>query len=305
MEQLYLKVTKGQYLVPDGTDVSFSDENNTVVKYEGEAPTVMPVPQVQSTLLDWFNNLFNIAERYGINYIAMGGVSNKSNQRSAKQGDQAIKNQQLQQKTPLDSLVSAFQQIAEITMYYMSELTDEPVTLTLKSDNTDMVTKSFIGEKWSDKSPNSIKIPHTVKQMEVQIEDISNASILNKREAVFELAKEFTSIAPPFQKVLLDLYKVGPTSDIMDDYEKSQTLLDSPEFQNLIKQAKAGQLPPQEVQALATLLKSLSQTAPVPDPEKQGVPPVGGQPAPIGGQPQQQTQPQPQGQAPQQPTIGK
>ncbi len=282
IEDFILKFVKGSYLVRDGSDVSFSDENGLIVTYSGEPPTVMEVPQLSPAITQWFTQLFTLSERYGINGIASGGTPAKSNMRAGKMMQQSVDNQRAQQKTPMDNLSQAFKRIAEITMFYLSEYTDEETSFTFKDNSGDFTTEKFIGEKYKQLAPNATPIPKEVK-MDVEIEDISAVMIHAKREAILELAKEFGAIPPPFQKVLLDLYRVGSTADIMEDMDKAKTLLDSPEFQALIAQARAGQLPPEEQQALVTLLKFLSQQSPTPDPAQQGVPPAPGQAQPMGG----------------------
>lgn len=271
IEQFIMKFTKGSYLVRDGSDISFSDENAIVVKYEGEAPTVMPVPIMQPAILQWFQNLFSLAERYGMNQAALAVTAKSSNQRTAEQQRMDIASQQTQQKTPLDNLIQAFKQIAERTIYYYSEYTDEPIDMTIRTEGDEYDVKQFIGEKYKAKAPDAITIPHTVKTMKVEIQDISSASIQAKRDEIFKLAQEFMNIPAPFQKVLLNLYKVGPTSDIVEDLEKSQTLLDNPEFQALIEQARAGNMDAQTKQALAVVLKFLASQSPVPPMERMGV----------------------------------
>jgi hypothetical protein len=139
--------------------------------------------------------------------------------------------------------------------------------MTFRNGGDDFEAKKFIGEKYQAKDPTAIPIPHTIKKLEVDIEDTSVASIQSKRTAILELAQAFSKIPGPFQKVLLDLYNVGPTADLIDDLEKNKTLLDSPEFQALIEQARQGMLPTEEAKALVTLLKFLSQQSPTPKPE--------------------------------------
>lgn len=272
IEGFILKFAKGAYLVRQGSDVTFSDENGIKVEYSGEPPIVMPIPQMPPAIMDWFKMLFTVAERYGVNQIALGGTPKGSQNRSAEMMNKAVQNQQLQQKSALDNLMAAFKQIAQITIYYMSEYTDEPQTFSFRDPSgQEFESAKFIGEKYKAKAPDAVPIPRSIESMEVEIEDVSTQSLQSKRAAIFDLAKEWQAIPPPFQKVLLDLHKVGPTADIMDDLEKSQTLLDNPEFQALVAQARAGNLPPEENQALVTLLKFLSQQSPTPNTDKMGV----------------------------------
>lgn len=296
IESFLIRFTKGSYLVRDGSDVTFTDENAIKVTYQGDKPEVMMIPQLPPAVLDWLNRLFLIAERYGVNQVALGNTPRGSQNRSAKMMDKAVQNQQGQQKSALDNLMSAFKQIALITIYYLSEYTDEPINVTFRDPSgQEFEAASFIGQKYAGKSPNAIVIPKSIESMEVEIEDVSVLSIQSKKEAIFNLAKEWQAIPPPFQKVLLDLHKVGSTADIMEDLEKSQTLLDNPEFQALVAQARAGNLPPDVQQALADLLKFLSQQAPVPNTDKMGV--VGKKPSnptpSAAGKPAQGQAPQP------------
>ena len=192
--------------------------------------------------------------------------------RAADMMREAREGQQAQEKTPLDNLFRAFKRIAEVTLYYLSEYTDEATDFTFKTEGDRFDTQKFIGEKYKIKDPTAVVIPHSIARMEVEIEDVSTASMNAKRDKILELAKEFNQLPQPFQKVLLDLYKVGSTSDILDDFAKSQTLLDSPEFQSLIAQAQAGNVPPEVKTALAKLLRFLSEQAPVKTPEEMNAP---------------------------------
>lgn len=279
IEDFILKFVKGGYLVRDGSDVFFSDENGIIVKYTGDKPETMNMPQFNMAIITWFNKLFELAERYGVNQYAMGLSARGSQNRTAKQGDQAIKAAQMQQKTPMDSFMQSIKTTAQISIYYLSEFTDEPTSFTFKNESDSQKqfdSVKFIGEKWKDKDKNAVIIPHNIQYMEIEIEDVSHASIQAKKEAIFELAQQWATIPPQFQKVLLDLYKVGNTGDIMRDLERGQTLLDNPEFKNLIDQARKKQLPKEVQQGLAIVLKFLGEQSPVPGSDKMGVTSQGG-----------------------------
>ena len=286
IEEFVMKFSKGQFMVKENSDVSFSDENAVFVKYEGEQPTPLPMPQLPPATIEWLNMLFTISERYGINQAAMGLSQRGSQNRSAKQAEQNIKTQQAQQKTALDNLAQSFKRIFEITVFYYSEYLDEPTPITLREDGEQFDTKKFIGEKYSAKDKNAIVIPKSLKGLEIEIQDVSLDGLDAKRAKFLEMATEYTKIPQTFQKTLLDLYKVGNTADIMKDLEKDQTLLDNPEFQNLIAQARAGNMDPKTKQAIADLCAWLAKQAPTPKPEDMGVKSKGGQPSPMPGQPQ-------------------
>ena len=294
IEDFILKFVRGGYLVQDGSDVTFSDENGTIATYSGTKPDVLPTPQLSPAIFEWASSLIGTAERYGVNSIASGGTPKGSQMRAGKMMTAAVDNQRIQQKTSLDNLSQALKRVFEITIYYLSELTDEPTTFAYQDQSGDFSSDKFIGEKYSILDPTAFVIPPQVSKMNVEVEDVSQSMIKAKRDDFLAFAMEATKIPPAFMKTLLSLYSIGPTSDVFDEYQKGQTLLDSPEFQNLIAQARAGQLPPQESQALGTLLEFLSKTAPVPNPDQQGVQSKGGTPAPIGGQqpPMQPQQPQ-------------
>lgn len=271
IEEFIMKFAKGAFLVRDGSDVMFSDENGVIVKYEGEQPTVMDMPQLPQSIILWLNMLFTIAERYGQNQIAMGLTPQGSQNRSAAQGDQAIKGAQVQQKTPLDNMVQAFKRIAEKTVYYLSEFTDEPTSFSFRSAGDNFSETKFIGEKWAKKDPTAVPIPHNIKSMEIEIEDVSASSIYAKRQDLLAIAKEWGAIPPPFQEALLDLYKVGNTADIMAALEKNKTLLDNPEFQAIISQMRAGNVDPATKQAFSVFMDWLSKQSPAPAADQMGV----------------------------------
>ena len=273
IEDYMLKFVKGQYLIREGSDITFGDENGIKVYYSGEKPDSMPVPIFQPAVIDWFRQLFTISERYNINQVAMGLTPRGSQMRTSGQGKQAIETAQAQQKTPLDYLMLACKRIAQITMFYISEYTDEVTSFTFKSQGDDFESQKFIGEKYKDKLTaeqlqSVTVIPHNIRSLDVEIEDISDASFKVKRNDIMALALEFEKMPPVFQKLMMDLYKVGDTADLMEDLEKNSTLLDNPEFQALIEQARAGNMDPQTQQALSIVLKFLSQQSPVPTGQK-------------------------------------
>jgi hypothetical protein len=286
IEDFILKFVKGAYLIREGSDVIFSDENGIKVFFDGEEPRVLDIPQLPPAIFNWFHELFNLAERYGVNSVAMGGTPKGSQMRAGKMMDSAVKNQQLQQKTPLDNLKQAFKQIAERTIFYLSEITHEPTTFSFRSSGqNDFEQATFIGQKYQSLAPDATPIPFSVKALDVEIEDVAAATMDAKKKDLLELAKEFANLPGPFKRILLDMYKVGPTADIMEEVTKDMTLLDAPEFQAMIEQARSGGLPPEVTQGLVVLLKFLSQQSPVPSTEKAGVPNIkgpGGQPAPLG-----------------------
>lgn len=271
IEEFIHKFAKGAFLVRDGSDISFSDENGVIVKYEGDQPTVMDMPQLPPAIITWLNKLFDISERYGLNEVALGLTQDGSQNRTAKQGAQALQNAQVQQKTPLDNMIQAFTRIAHITIYYLSEFTDEPTNFSFRADGERFETKKFIGEKYSAKDPAAIRIPHSIKSMEVEIEDVSAASIYNKRRELLGIAKEWANIPPVFQEALLDLYKVGNTADLLEAMERNKTMLDNPEFQNIVEQMRTGNVAPEVKNAFAIFLDWLSQQSPTPSVEEMGV----------------------------------
>ena len=277
LEDFYLKFTKGQYLARKGNDISFSDENNTVVNYTTELPTIVPTPTLPTGAIDWYRDLFSASERYGVNLVALAGMPTKSNMRSAAQMETSVKTQQMQQKTSLDNMMQAFKRIAEVYMYYWSEITDTIDNIVFKSNEvgqtagSEFEKKGFIGEKYAPKDPAAIPIPRIIQNLEVQIEDVSTATMQEKFNKTLEVAKALTQIDPGFRDILLDMLDIGTTSDIIDELDKKKTLLNNPEFMALIEQARAGQLPSEEAQALMTMLRFLSQSAPTPTPEQMGV----------------------------------
>lgn len=285
------KFAKGAFLVRDGSDVMFSDENGVIVKYEGEAPTVMDIPQLPPALIEWLKMLFTISERYGLNQIALGLTPQGSQNRSAAQGDQSLAGAKVQQKTPLDNMVQAFTRIANKTIYYLSEFTDEPTSFSFRSEGENFSSAKFIGEKYKGKvtdatgkiNANTVLIPHSIKSMEVEIEDVSASSIYAKRADLLAIAKEWGNVPPPFQEVLLDLYKVGNTADIMAALEKNKTLLDNPEFQAIIEQMRAGNVDPATKEAFSVFMTWLSQQSPTPAVADMGV--QSGKPMAPAGQP--------------------
>lgn len=271
IEEFIHKFSKGAFLVRDGSDISFSDENGVIVKYEGEPPTTMDMPQLPNAIIMWLDKLFDISERYGLNQVAMGLTQTGSQNRSAEQGKMAIQGAQMQQKTPLDNMVQAFMRIANITIYYLSEFTDEPTAFTFRSEGEDFESRKFIGEKYKAKDPTAVVIPKSIKSMEIEIEDVSSSSIYAKRKDLLEIAKEWANIPGIFQEVLLDLYKVGNTAELMDALEKNKSLLDNPEFQRVIEQARAGNVNPEVKKALAIFLDWLSRETPMKAQEEMGV----------------------------------
>jgi len=271
------KFVRGAFLTRQGSEVTFTDENGSIVEYVGEKPDVMEMPQLPASITNWLGQLFALSERYGVNSIALGGTAQGSQNRAAKMMEFAVENQRNQQRTPLDNLMRSFKRIAEITIYYLSEYTDEPQAFSFAKEGGDFDGAKFIGQKYAKQysaDTGIIPIPPRVKRLQVDIEDASTATMAAKRQTLLEVGKEFQQLPEPFKRVLLDLLKVGNTSDIMEDLEKGQTLLDSPEFQNLIAQARAGQLPPDAQNGLAALLRFLGGQAPVPNPDEQGVPPM-------------------------------
>ena len=314
IEDWMLKFVKGAYLTRDGSDVIFSDENGSVTKYTGEKPEVMPTPEFPMSIMTFLDKLLSFSERYGVNALAMGGMQKGSNQRSAKQGEQAIKGAQAQQKTPIDNMFFAMKRVAEITLYFLSELTDEPTNETLnKSENQggeDFETKKFIGEKYKDLYPDAVPIPQKVKKMHVEMEDSQTYSIEQKRSDLKELAMEWNKIADPFKKPLLNLYRTGNTDGIMADDSVDGTLLDNPEIKMLV--AHKDFLPPEVQQSLSTLFDYLAKQSKgdasngdgkpkveAPKPPSPGQPPPPQPGAPPSGPPQPQPQ-QPQPPNPQQ-----
>ena len=271
IEEFIMKFAKGAFLVRDGSDIMFSDENGVIVKYEGEPPTAMDMPQLPNAIIMWLNKLLELSERYGLNAIAMGLTAKGSQNRTVGQGEQAQQGANVQQKTPLDNMVQAFTRIANITIYYLSEFTDEPTSFSFRSQGDDFSARKFIGEKWANKDRNAVKIPHNIKSMEVEIEDVSASSIYAKRADLLAIAKEWGAIPAPFQEVLLDLYKVGNTADIMAALEKNKTLLDNPEFKAIIEQMRAGNVDPATKQAFSVFMDWLSQQSPTPGVEDMGV----------------------------------
>jgi hypothetical protein len=271
IEEFIMKFAKGAFLVRDGSDIMFSDENGVVVKYEGEKPDAMQMPQLPPAIIQWLNTLFSMSERYGLNQIALGLTAQGSQNRTARQGDQAMNGARVQQKTPLDNMVQAFKRIADITIYYISEFTDEPTSFSFRTDDGQYTSAKFIGEKYKDKDPGAVVIPHTIKSMDIEIEDVSESSIYAKRQDLLAIAKEWPNIDPVFHEVLLSLYKVGNTADLMAALEKNKTLLDNPEFQAIVEQMRAGNVDPQTKKAFSIFLNWLSQQSPTPAPEDMGV----------------------------------
>jgi len=249
----------------------FSDENGVIVKYEGEKPDAMTMPQLPPAIIQWLNMLFSIAERYGQNATALGLTPRGSQNRTAEQGKDAMAGAKINQKTPLDNMIQAFKRIADITIYYLSEFTDEPTSFSFRAQGEEYTERKFIGEKYKAKDPNAVVIPHTIKSMEIEIEDVSANSIYAKRQELLSIAKEWANIPPIFQEVLLDLYKVGNTADLMAALEKNKTLLDNPEFQAIISQMRAGNVSPEIKQAFSIFLNWLSQQSPTPKAEDMGV----------------------------------
>jgi hypothetical protein len=117
IEEFIMRFAKGSYLLRDGSDAWFTDENGVIMKYEGEKPDVMQIPQLPPAVGEWLRSLMSFSERYGINQIAGGGTPKGSNIRAGKMMEDAVKNQQLQHKTALDNLLQAFKLIAELTIY--------------------------------------------------------------------------------------------------------------------------------------------------------------------------------------------
>jgi len=271
IEEFIQKFAKGAFLVRDGSDIMFSDENGVIVKYEGEKPDAMTMPQLPPAIIQWLNMLFSIAERYGQNATALGLTPRGSQNRTAEQGKDAMAGAKINQKTPLDNMIQAFKRIADITIYYLSEFTDEPTSFSFRAQGEEYTERKFIGEKYKAKDPNAVVIPHTIKSMEIEIEDVSANSIYAKRQELLSIAKEWANIPPIFQEVLLDLYKVGNTADLMAALEKNKTLLDNPEFQAIISQMRAGNVSPEIKQAFSIFLNWLSQQSPTPKAEDMGV----------------------------------
>lgn len=277
------KFAKGAFLVRDGSDIMFSDENGVIVKYEGEAPTVMQMPQLPPAIIEWLKMLFTISERYGLNQIAMGLSPQGSQNRSAAQGEQSLSGAKVQQKTPLDNMVQAFTRIANKTIYYLSEFTDEPTSFSFRSQGEDFSARKFIGEKYANKDKTAVVIPHSIKSMEVEIEDVSASSIYAKRADLVELGKLESVVSPAFFKLLIDSYKVGNTADIMALLDKGKSLLDNPEFKAIIEQMRAGNVDPATKQAFSVFMTWLSQQSPTPAVADMGV--QSGKPMAPAGQP--------------------
>jgi hypothetical protein len=235
------------------------------------------VPQF---VFQWFANQMGMSDRYGTAATSLAQPQKGSQNRSAKQLEMVARNQASQQKTPLDNFFYSMKQIAELTIYYLSQVITEPKNYTFEKSGGQFQSVSFIGEKNSLLYPNSIPIPKKIKRLHVEIDDAMGYTIAGKREAALELAKIINDVPKPLQEILLDLYKVGNTADIMAAMEQSQTLLDNPEFQNLI--ANAQNLPPDVRQGLAKLLRYLSQQSPVPGANTMSVPGGGSAPSPVG-----------------------
>lgn len=273
IESFVLRWLKGGYLIREGSDVTFGDENATKVYFTGEPPTLLPTPQFQPAMIDWFRQLFTIAERYGMNQVSMGLTPRGSNMRTKGQGDQAISTQKQQQKTALDFMMEAVAEIFRVSMYYWSEFTDEPKNFTFKNDDAKFQNAQFIGEKYVNKlndqqKQNTFVIPHNIKAMEIDIEDTSESSLKAKRKEILDLAGVWDKIPQGLQKVLTDLYLVGSTSDVMDDIVKQGSMMSNQEIQNMIELARAGKLPPEVQQALSTVFGYAAKQSPVPSPDK-------------------------------------
>lgn len=302
MDSLMMKSVKGSYIMPQSTDVSMSDEDGTIMKYRGQAPTVLPPIPFPQAAFSYFNLLISLSERYGLNALAMGGQQKGSNQRSGKQGEQAIKGAMAQQKTPLDNLMYTMKRVAEVTMFKESRLTTEPKPMTMRNSSGEQpfVTKKFIGEDFYSIMSNKdglVQIPKSVPKMTVEIEDESINSVAAKREAISKMVADYANCPEELKPLLIAEYSVGDTADLLSILDQNRSLLNTPEFQNLIAQARKGMLPPEVVQGIGKMVLYLSKGSPG-KPEDMGIQSSGPKP---GDQIAGAGLPQAPGQAPGQP----
>ena len=266
IEDFIYKMVRGAYLKREGSELNFDDETGSIVSYEGDEPTVMPIPTIPDFVFNWFQNLQTMTERYTVSSMATGQPGKGSQVRAAKIYEQVQRATVAQQKTPIDNFFYSLQRAAEITLYYLSTILTEPRDYTIQQVGGKFQTISFIGEDNADLYPEAIVIPKKMKRLHVEIEDSMGYTIEGKRNSAMEIAKVIADVPEPFQEIILDLYKVGNTADIMSLLAKSKTLLNNPEFMNLI--AQKDKLPPEVRNGLAAVLQYLSKQSPVPSPSE-------------------------------------
>lgn len=274
----------GVILARNGSEISISNNGARVVRYDGEAPIPMQMPAFQPAIIQWFNTLISLCERYGINAVAAGIQVQASNIRSADQQEQMVNNQVNQEKTAFDNLQFAFKRIAQLTLYYLSEITTEPESATFSDPGQQFSGATFVGQKYSALYANTgaIPIPPIAQDLNVTIEDATNYSIEKRRHDLLELATEWANIQPMFQKPLLELYQVGNIGDLLAQMETDKSLFSNYDFQLLMQNADS--MTPQDHQVLANFLKLAAQY--LPDMQAQaGGPNAGGAAVPTSANP--------------------
>lgn len=268
IEDYMVRFSRGQFQTIMGNETDMTDLNG-IIHYQMQPLEEVNVPQMPPAVWQWFNMLLTLSERYGVNQAALGLSPRGSQNRSGKQGDQQLKGAGMQQKTPMDNLFHALKRIAEITVYFESELVSRPKSVTMHKGGGEYEKGLFIGEKFAkfyqDQFPDLISIPKSIKKLRVEMEDSANYTIEAKREEAIKLAGIIDKVNPTFQKILIDLYKVGNTADIIEDMEMDQSLLDNPEMKNLLANKDA--LPQDVKDGLVKLFQFLAQQSPVKAPE--------------------------------------
>jgi hypothetical protein len=202
----------------------------------------------------------------------MGGTPQGSQMRAAKMMTQALQGAEDQQKTPMENLMYTMKRMAEVILFMESRIMTEPQSMTLAgpaSNPQDGTTKKFVGEDYYSlyaQDSSVVPLPKTVTKMTIEIEDAASQSLTAKRTAMLELIEVFNQAPQPLQPIILDLYKVGNTADIMTQLQMGQTILDSPEMQAIIAQNRQGMFNnnPKLKAAIATFLQFLATQSPVP-----------------------------------------
>lgn len=261
MEDLMLRLAKGGWIVQgeESLNGGLDEEIGQIIRYDTNKPDQIEMPQIPNFLMQLFTTMLGMSERYGFSSLFSGNIPNgASGLRTTGMLEQITGLTRGNNSAPINNLKSAVRQVLELTFSFLYEMWDTPRDV-LETDITSTASPKFVSAKFKGiYSGDAIGIPTEFKRFDVEEDDGLGFTLTQKKETALAL---FKILDPATQKPIISvetvrkIFKLGSSAYIMQADEKPMS--ESPEFKKLIEIAPT--LPPDQKQAVVTVLQILAQ----------------------------------------------
>lgn len=253
MEDLILRLAKGGWLVhaEENLNSRLNEEMGQIVKYNATKPEPIQMPTVPSFMFDWFTNLINLSERYGLSSVMSGNMPMNSSNLRANSMLESITGQTISNNSSvINNLRASIKKILEYTFSYLYEMWDTPQDVLYSDFSQD--SPRFISEKFGQFSGDEItKIPSKFKRFEVAIDDGMGYTLPERKKMAIELNKMGVISGETLKK----MFKLGSSAYLVENEEKP--MYQSKEFQALLQQFPS--MTPEQKQSMINTLNMLGQ----------------------------------------------